>query len=104
LRKFEVAYFTASCDTVELNTKFAKSLELDYSILSDPSGKAAKAYGVVSAKRSFPQRWTFYIGKDGKILYIDKKVKAGTHGKDMAARLKQLGVAEKKSKTKKKKS
>ena len=37
-------------------------------------------------------RWTYYIGKDGKILHIDKKVKAGDHGEDIAKKLKELGV------------
>ncbi len=37
-------------------------------------------------------RWTIYIGKDGKILFIDKAVKAGAHGGDVAAKLKALGV------------
>ena len=31
-----MAYFTASCDDVETNKKFAESLKLDYPILSDP--------------------------------------------------------------------
>ncbi|GAB4150852.1 MAG: hypothetical protein Tsb009_25920 [Planctomycetaceae bacterium] len=96
LRKFNVAFFTASCDSVEVNTKFAKSLELDYPILSDPSREVAKAYGVVTAKRKFPFRWTFYIGKDGKILKVDKKVKARSHGKDVAKALEELGVEKKK--------
>ena len=42
------AYFTASCDPAEKNAEFAKSLELDYPILSDPGTEIAKAYGVVS--------------------------------------------------------
>ena len=37
-------------------------------------------------------RWTFYVGVDGKILHIDKAVKTGAHGSDMAAKLKELGV------------
>jgi len=40
----------------------------------------------------YASRTTFYIGTDGKILAIDDKVNASTHGKDIAARLKQLGV------------
>ena len=77
---------------MELNTKFAKSIEADYPILSDPGKKVAKAYGVVTAKRQFPFRWTFYIGKDGKILKIDKKVRAGNDGANAAKALKALGV------------
>jgi peroxiredoxin Q/BCP len=77
---------------VERNTKFAKSLEVDYPILSDPGKKVAEAYGVVTSQRQFPYRWTFYIGKDGKILKVDRKVKAATDGETAAATLKALGV------------
>jgi len=42
------------------------------------------------------KRWTFYIGKDGKILAIDKDVKVDTAGADIAARLAELGVARRK--------
>jgi len=87
-----VAYFAASCDTPEANRRFAESLKLDYPILSDPGRKVAEAYGVVNEKRRYPMRWTFYIGKDGTILFIDKKVRPKSHGEDVAARLKALGV------------
>ena len=97
IREYDVAYFTASTDTPEDNKKFAESLGLDYPILSDPSKKVAEAYGVVHEKRPVPERWTFYIGKDGKILHIDKKVQTKSHGSDIAATLKKLGVEEKKS-------
>ena len=92
IRGFNVAYFTASVDTVELNKKFAESLELDYPILSDPSKKVAAAYGVVNAERKVPFRHTYYIGKDGKILHIDRTVNAAAHGKDLVDQLKKLGV------------
>lgn len=71
-------------------------MSLDYPILSDPGKKTAKAYGVVTEKRSVPFRWTFYIGADGKILEIDKKVKAGQDGENCAKKLEELGVAKKK--------
>lgn len=96
LKKLDVSYFTASCDTVQLNTDFAKSLMLDYPILSDPDKKVATAFGVVDATRPNPQRWTFYIGKDGKIAHIEKSVKTETHGKDIAAKLREMGVGERK--------
>ena len=52
----------------------------------------AEAYGVVTEKRKLPFRWTIYIGKDGKILYVDKKVNPSSHGDDIAKKLKELGV------------
>ena len=39
-----------------------------------------------------PFRWTFYIGKDGKILKVDKKVRAGQDGANAATTLKELSV------------
>lgn len=98
LKALNVAYFTASCDTVADNTRFAKQLELDYPILSDPDRKVAQAYGVVNAKRRVPQRWTFTIGQDGTIQHIDKKVKTSNHGQDVEAKLIELGVTTKTSK------
>jgi peroxiredoxin Q/BCP len=89
IRKFDVAYFTASCDDAETNKKFAESLNLDYPILSDPKQETALAYGVVNAQRKVPFRWTYYIGKDGRILYIDDKVQTESHGADVAAKLKE---------------
>ena len=98
MRKFNVAYFTASCDPADGakgNINFAKSLKLDYPILSDPAKKTARAYGVVTDKRPVPFRWTFYIGKDGKILKVDKKVRAGADGANCAKALKELGIDKK---------
>jgi peroxiredoxin Q/BCP len=80
---------------VETNTKFAESLELDFPILSDPDREVAEEYGLLDGGRKVPNRWTFYIGKDGKILHVDKAVKAPKHGADIAAKLEELGVDKK---------
>jgi peroxiredoxin Q/BCP len=95
LRQFDVAYFTASVDPPEKNKKFAESVGADYPILSDPDGKVARAYGVTGAVQKFASRWTFYIGKDGTILYIDKNVNTATHADDVAKKLEELGIAKK---------
>jgi peroxiredoxin Q/BCP len=95
IREFDVAYFTASTDDAEKNKKFAESVKADYPILSDPEGKFATSLGIFNADKKFANRVTFYIGKDGKILAIDKSVKTVSHGIDVAAKLKELGVAKK---------
>jgi peroxiredoxin Q/BCP len=85
-------HFAVSVDDAETNKKFAESLEADYPILSDPEKKAAAAYGVLGAS-GFAARTTFYIGPDGKILDIDRKVSVKTAGEDIARKLGELGVA-----------
>jgi thioredoxin-dependent peroxiredoxin len=94
LKPLNVAYFTASVDTPELNKKFAESLMLDYPILSDPTTDVAKAYGVYNPERKIAMRWTFYIDKDGKLKEIDKGVQSRTKtaGADLAAKIKELGL------------
>ncbi len=45
----------------------------------------------------YARRWTFYIGPDGKILYVDREVKTSTAAQDVVGRLKELGVAKAKA-------
>jgi peroxiredoxin Q/BCP len=47
----------------------------------------------VTPDRAVPFRWTFYVGRDGKLLHVDREVKAATAGPDVAKRLAELGVA-----------
>ncbi len=89
MRRLGVRYFGASVDSAEKNTKFAASLGIDYPILSDPTKDVARAYGVL-APSGFASRWTFYIGADGRILDINKKVSASSHGADVVAKLTDL--------------
>jgi len=89
LRALNVSYFAASVDAPEVNAKFASSLGLTYPILSDPGKETARAYGVLSPS-GYASRWTFYIGADGRILDIDQKVSAASHGRDVVAKLTDL--------------
>lgn len=94
LRQFEVAYFMASVDPLEGpqgNEAFAKSENADFPLLSDPTKEVATKYGVLS-ERGSARRWTFYIGKDGRITHIEKAVKPATSAEDMLAKLEELKV------------
>ena len=68
----------------------------DYPILADPEKKVAEAYGVLIPVVGLAKRWTFYVGKDGKILTIDKEVKPDTAGADIASKLAELGIPKRK--------
>ena len=85
-----------STDTLEDNTAFAKKESADFPLLADPTKKTADQYGVMrnygAEYGMLANRWTFYIGTDGKILAIDKEVKTDTHGSDVASKLGELGV------------
>jgi peroxiredoxin Q/BCP len=92
LRGFKARFFGASIDSPDTNRRFAESMGVDYPILSDPGRSVARAYGVLGAT-GFPSRWTFYIGEDGRILDVDRAVRAASHGSDVAGKLAELGTA-----------
>ena len=99
IKKYNAQYFMISVDPLEGaqgNKAFAEAQHADFPLLSDPTKGTANEYGVLNVERGFANRWTFYIGKDGKITGIDKQVKPATSAEDMAAMLKQLGTEEKK--------
>ena len=91
LKRLDVSYFMASVDALETNQEFAAETEADFPLLSDPSKEVAEAYDVL-AFYGLPNRHTFYIGKDGKILFIDRQINAATSAEDMAAKLEELGM------------
>jgi len=105
IRKYNVEYFMASVDPIDKNIEFAKAKsvdlggtrgvvekkEADFPILSDPTKATATAYGVLG-QSGVANRWTFYIGKDGKIQAIEKTIKPATSAEDMAAKLGELNV------------
>ena len=110
IRKFDVAYFMASTDSLDENIKFAKATsvtltgrggestvvekkEADFPMLSDPDKTVATRYGVINPERGFANRWTFYIDKSGRIASIDKAVRPATSAEDMLAKLTEIKVA-----------
>jgi thioredoxin-dependent peroxiredoxin len=97
IRAFDVAYFMISVDTLEDNTAFAKKESADFPLLADPTKEVAKKYGVLADYSRFKlgelaARWTFYIGPDGKLIDIDRKVNPANSGADITAHLQALNV------------
>ena len=113
IKQYDVAYFMASVDSIEENTKFAKATsvtlqgrggaaatvvekkEADFPLLSDASKEVATKYGVLAANGQVANRWTFYIDKTGKVVAIDTAVRPATSAEDMIAKLAELKVAKK---------
>jgi peroxiredoxin Q/BCP len=108
IRRYQVAYFMASVDTLGENIKFAQATsvtlgqgdnarvvekkEADFPMLADPTREVATKYGVMNNQRGVANRWTFYIDRNGRIAHIDKTVRPETSAEDMVARLGELRV------------
>jgi peroxiredoxin len=78
---------------LEDNQSFAKKLGAKYVLLSDPDKKTAKDFGILMGP-GFSRRVTIYVDKQGIVQFIDEKVNVRNHGKDIAAKVKELKLAE----------
>ena len=94
----DVEVIGVSGDTVKTQEAFKKHEKLPFALLADEKGDVAKAFGVPAGKGGTIkkkiddkeeeitrgvsiQRWTFVIGKDGKIAYKNPKVKPADDSK-----------------------
>jgi peroxiredoxin Q/BCP len=82
-----------STDPLESHDKFTSKYKLNFPLLSDQTADVAKMYGVWKEKNLYGRRsWgvartTFWIGPDGRIRKIYKKVDTQKHGADILADL-----------------
>ena len=95
IREYDVSYFMASVDPLEVNEAFALETEADFPLLSDENKSVAKAYDVLSFM-GFAKRHTIYIDKDGRVLKVDKDINPDTSAEDMINNLEALSIARKK--------
>ena len=88
-----LACFAASVDRPEVSRAFAEWTGAGLPLLSDPDGDIARDYGVLDEEHGTAARWTFFIGRDGRILAVDREVSPTSHGGDVLARAQELGMA-----------
>jgi len=86
-----------SADSAKTHEAFKKAHKLPFTLLADTQGEVAKKFGVpynakpgtakfkdqVFERNGSIQRWTFVIGKDGKIALKNTQVKAAADSKNI---------------------
>lgn len=97
----DVEVVGVSGDSAENHQVFKKKEGLTFTLLADTDGKVAKAFGVpytagkkeaktkidnqevTLVREGTAKRWTYVIGKDGKIVHKNTEVKAANDSKDV---------------------
>ncbi len=81
-----------SLDDVESHLDFSKTLELNFSILSDEKRKAAKSYEVLTNLGiiAYTSRETFIVDPDGRIAHHFDDVSPKTHTETVLKKLDEL--------------
>lgn len=108
LQELGVEVVGVSGDTVRNHQLFKKAHNLNFGLLADPEGKAANAFGVpftpgeksvmaeidgkieTLTRGGTAKRWTFVVGKDGKIAYKNEQVAAAEDSQKIMSVVKQL--------------
>jgi peroxiredoxin Q/BCP len=77
-----------SMDDREKHQKFTEKENLNFPLLVDKDGAICKAYNVPLEDEKYPERRTYLIGKDGKILktytHVDPRVHSAELLKDLS--------------------
>lgn len=85
-----VNVYGISIDDVASQAAFSKKQKLNFQLLSDPDGSAARKYGALMKKRAFAKRVTFVLDGEGTLLHISHKVDVRQHGANLVALVKGL--------------
>ncbi len=81
----DMVVFGVSMDDQASHKAFKEKYGLPFQLLVDKDGQLTKAYDVEGG--GYSKRVTYIINAEGKISYVDEKVKTDTHAQDI------LGVA-----------
>jgi peroxiredoxin Q/BCP len=93
LSKEHAVVLGVSADPLESHEKFRGKYSLNFPLLSDQTADIAKMYGVWKEKNLYGRhswgvvRTTFWIGGDGRIKKIYKKVDTARHAEEILADL-----------------
>jgi len=91
LSKVHAVVLGVSTDSLESHTKFRDKYKINFPLLSDQTADVAKMYGVWKEKNMYGKRYwgvartTFWIGPDGRIKKIWKKVDTARHAEEVLA-------------------
>ncbi len=81
-----------SQDSLEAHARFKAKHKLPFTLLSDPDGRAAEAFGVKKTFGLFPGRTTFVIDLGGVVRHrFDSQLRVNEHVKKALEIIQQLG-------------
>jgi len=71
---------------------FAKAWGLEFPLVPDTDRHISKLFGAVQRDYELAARMTYLIDKQGVVRYVDTNVNVGTHGPDIVAKMRELGL------------
>ncbi|HAH05902.1 MAG TPA: peroxiredoxin [Elusimicrobia bacterium] len=87
--KLGAEVFGISKDSVKNQKKFVEKHKLTFTLLADPDGKILSAYGA-KGMLGWAKRWTFILGPDLKVRWVEKDVDPALDAEKVAEALRKL--------------
>lgn len=91
LRPAGVQLVAISCDKSKYLQPFSQELGLNFLILADPTRTTSIQWTTVHSGREIPERWAFFIGRDGLIKAVVTELEAAKAGDILTRKAKELG-------------
>jgi peroxiredoxin len=85
--------WAVSVDDAKKQTAFAAELGLQFPLLPDTERKLSMLFGAAQNKSDLAARQSVLIDKSGVVRWIDRDVHVETHGADVLAKMRELGLA-----------
>ncbi|MEK6373156.1 MAG: thioredoxin-dependent thiol peroxidase [Acidobacteriota bacterium] len=95
LSKAHAVVLGVSTDSIESHEKFRDKYKINFPLLSDQTADVAKMFGVWKEKNMYGKRYwgvartTFWIGPDGRVKKIWKKVDTAKHAEEVLAAMQE---------------
>jgi peroxiredoxin Q/BCP len=90
IRKTGADVFGISADTVDAQNKFHLNHKLNFTLLADQDAVVTELYGSKMPMIKMSKRWTFIIGPDLKIKFIEKDVDPTLDAQKTALKIEEL--------------
>ena len=91
LKSAKVSVIGVSFDSAESHKAFQEQHKLNFTLISDPDGKIADAFGARKASDAkTAKRVSFLIDRDGKIAHITDTPSAAVHLQEIKAAIERL--------------
>ncbi len=93
LQAFDTEIWAVSIDAPDVQIAFAKSLNLPFPLIPDVGRNLALLFQAADDVESLAKRMSVLIDKNGIVRVVDTHIHVHSHGADMLAQIRALGLA-----------
>ena len=90
LKSLGINVYGISTDTIEAQANFKKEHHLNFTMLADPAATVVNLYGLKQPYLNLSKRWSFIIGPDLRIRFIENEVDVENDAKNLIKKIYEI--------------